>query len=99
MIGGGEETSSNFRAKHIAYYKEYVDLLVQQKQPEEAFHVFERLRARELLKILTTHMDLSKGEDGSLLAQQRSLAAEGMAHAADVCLVDFRQRFENVNRD
>jgi CHAT domain-containing protein/Tfp pilus assembly protein PilF len=76
VIGGGEETSSNFRAKHIAYYKEYVDLLVQQKQPEEAFHVFERLRARELLKILTTHMDLSKGEDSSLLAQQRSLAAD-----------------------
>ena len=76
VIGGGEETSSNFRAKHIAYYKEYIDLLIQQKQSEQAFHVFERLRARELLKILATHAGLSKGEGGSLLAQQRSLAAD-----------------------
>lgn len=76
VLGGGEEISSNFRAKHVNYYKEYIDLLVQQKQPEMAFQVFERLRARELLRILATHLDLSKGEGGALLAQQRSLASD-----------------------
>jgi CHAT domain-containing protein/Tfp pilus assembly protein PilF len=75
-LGGGEEISSNFRAKHIDYYKEYVDLLLQQKQPELAFQVFERLRARELLKILMNHIDFSKGEASPMLAQQRSLAAD-----------------------
>jgi CHAT domain-containing protein/Tfp pilus assembly protein PilF len=76
LLGGGQEVSSNFRAKHVDYYKEYIDLLIQQKQPDLAFQVLERLRARELLKILVTHLDFGKGEVSSLLAQRRSLAAD-----------------------
>lgn len=76
ILGGGEEISANFRAKHATYYKEYIDLLIQQKQPELAFHVLERLRARELLKVLAAHVDLGGSVSSPLFAQQRSLAAE-----------------------
>ena len=76
ILGGEEETSSNFRAKHVNDYKEFIDLLIQQKQPDLAFQVFERLRARELLTILAAHIDLSNGGGSSLIARQRSLAAD-----------------------
>lgn len=76
LLGGGEEISFNVRAMHAGYYKDYIDLLVQQKQSELAFHVLERLRARELLKILAAHTDIGKNASNPLFTQQRSLAAD-----------------------
>jgi CHAT domain-containing protein/Tfp pilus assembly protein PilF len=54
-FGGEENTRSTFRALHAANYQGYVDLLVRQKQPERAFQVLERSRARTLLEVLGSH--------------------------------------------
>jgi CHAT domain-containing protein/Tfp pilus assembly protein PilF len=55
QFGGGEETRSRYRALHASGYQDYVDLLVRQKQPERAFEVLERSRARTLLEVLGSH--------------------------------------------
>jgi len=76
-LGGSEDVRSGFRATHADYYKDYVDLLVLQKQPELAFQVLERSRARTLLETLAEgHVDIRKGVDASLLEQERSLQAD-----------------------
>src|SRR5579859_1062614 len=73
-LGGGEEIRSGFRAKYVAYYKDYIDLLLEQKRPETAFQVLERLRARSLLEMLTAvHADILKGVDPALVNKERSL--------------------------
>jgi CHAT domain-containing protein/Tfp pilus assembly protein PilF len=54
-FGGEENTRSTFRALHAANYQGYVDLLVRQKQPELAFQVLERSRAKTLLEVLGSH--------------------------------------------
>jgi CHAT domain-containing protein/tetratricopeptide (TPR) repeat protein len=73
-LGGGEDLRSEFRAKHENYYREYADLLIDQKQPERAFEVLERSRARTLLETLAAaHVDVRKGVDASLVEQERAL--------------------------
>jgi CHAT domain-containing protein len=63
-----------FTAKHAHYYSEYADLLLTQKQPELAFQVLERLRARTLLDMLTeAHVDIRQGADPMLLDRERAL--------------------------
>ena len=51
-LGSGEEIRSGFRAKHADSYRGYIDLLIQQKQPEQAFQMLERSRAQTLLEML-----------------------------------------------
>jgi CHAT domain-containing protein/Tfp pilus assembly protein PilF len=51
-LGGSQETLSGFGAQFVDYYRDYIDLLVGQHQPAEAFHVLERSRARTLLAML-----------------------------------------------
>jgi CHAT domain-containing protein/Tfp pilus assembly protein PilF len=76
-LGGSENVVRDFRAKHADYYSEYIDLLVQQKQPIQAFAVLERSRARVLLETLTTgHINIRNGVDPSLLSLEQSLLAE-----------------------
>jgi CHAT domain-containing protein/Tfp pilus assembly protein PilF len=76
-LGGGEEVRAGFRAKHATYYKDYIDLLVAQKQPELAFYVLERSRARTLLETLAqAHVDIHTGVDARLLEQERSLQSQ-----------------------
>jgi len=73
-LGGSEEVRSGFRAKHEDIYRQYIDVLVAQKQPERAFEVLERSRARVLLEVLeAAHLDIRRGADPSLLEQERSL--------------------------
>jgi len=73
-LGGSEDTRSGFRASHSDTYREYVDLLLAQKRPNQAFEVLERSRARILLEmLLAAHVDIHKGADPSLLQQERSL--------------------------
>lgn len=73
-IGGVHETRSGFRAKHLNYYLDYVDLLMLKHQPELAFHVLERSRARSLLEMLSeAHADIHAGVDPTLLQRARSL--------------------------
>jgi CHAT domain-containing protein/Tfp pilus assembly protein PilF len=76
-LGGTDDIRSGFRARHQGYYNDYVDLLITQNEPELAFEVLERSRARTLLETLATaHVDLRKGADPELLAKERSLRAD-----------------------
>jgi CHAT domain-containing protein/tetratricopeptide (TPR) repeat protein len=73
-LGGSEQVRAGFRANYAEYYTAYIDLLVSQKQPEQAFQVLERLRARTLLETLAAaQVDIRKGVDPSLLDQERAL--------------------------
>src|SRR5260370_31345032 len=67
-LGGTNEMRSGFRAKHAAYYKDYIDLLREQNQPETAFHVVERWRARTFVEMLAEgHVDVRTSIDPGLL--------------------------------
>jgi CHAT domain-containing protein/tetratricopeptide (TPR) repeat protein len=75
-LGGGEELRSNFRTRYATYYSDYLDLLVRQAKPEQAFQVLERSRAQTLLEVLAgAHIDIRNGVAPALLQQERSLAA------------------------
>jgi len=76
-LGGGEETRYKFRARHADYYRDYIDLLVRQKQPGLALQILERSRARTFLEMLAeAHIDVRKGVDPALIERQRSLEAD-----------------------
>jgi CHAT domain-containing protein/Tfp pilus assembly protein PilF len=51
-LGGSQETQSGFGAQFSGYYRDYIDFLIKQNQPTEAFHILERSRARTLLAML-----------------------------------------------
>ncbi len=73
-VGGGEETRMGFRTRHLDYYLDYVDLLMLNQQPELAFQVLERFRARSLLEMLNeAHADVHTGVNPGLLGQERAL--------------------------
>jgi len=73
-LGGADDDRSRFRAKYVQYYKDYSDLLIAEKQPEAAFQVLERSRARTLLETLAAaHVNIRQGVDASLLEQERRL--------------------------
>jgi CHAT domain-containing protein len=75
-LGGSSDIRAGFRAKHAEYYSAYSDLLLTRKQPELAFQVLERSRARMLLETLTeAHVDIRQGVDPSLLERERTLQA------------------------
>jgi len=76
-FGGSEDVRAGFRASHLSYYRDYIDLLMRQKQPEKALEVLERSRAQSLLEMLTAaHVDVRKGVDAALLERERSVAAD-----------------------
>ncbi|MGO8731187.1 MAG: CHAT domain-containing protein [Terriglobia bacterium] len=73
-LGGSSDIRADFRAKHADYYSAYSDLLLIQKQPELAFQVQERSRARTLLEMLAeAHLNIRQGADPSLLERERTL--------------------------
>jgi CHAT domain-containing protein/Tfp pilus assembly protein PilF len=73
-LGGTNESRANFRGKHTGYYRDYADVLVAQKQPELAFAVLERSRARALLEILAAaQADIRQGVNPVLVQRERSL--------------------------
>jgi CHAT domain-containing protein/Tfp pilus assembly protein PilF len=76
-LGGSEDIRAGFRAGHVSFYRDYVDLLMGQKQPEKALDVVERSRAQSLLEMLAAaHIDVRKGVDAALLERERSLAMD-----------------------
>jgi CHAT domain-containing protein/Tfp pilus assembly protein PilF len=76
-FGGGEEARSTFRAQRGGYYRDYVDLLMRQKQWDGALEIVERSRARAMLETLrAAHVDVRRGVDADLLERQRSLQAD-----------------------
>jgi len=77
QFGGEEATRSGFRARHLSYYQDYIELLMRQKQPELALQVVERSRAQTLLEMLgQAHIDFHHGVDTALIARERSLQAD-----------------------
>lgn len=73
-LGGSSDIRAGFRAKHADYYSAYADLLLTQNQPELAFQVLERSRARTLLETLAeAHVGIRQGADPSLLERERTL--------------------------
>lgn len=73
-LGGITKDRSLYRAKHVRYYAEYVDLLLQQGRQEVAFQVLEGSRARTLLEALSQdRIDIHQGADASLLDRERIL--------------------------
>lgn len=83
QLGGTEESRAGFRAHHSSYYKEYIDLLLEQNKTELAFTVLERSRARSLLELLSEgRVDIRKGVDPGLLDRERSLRAAISAKSA-----------------
>jgi CHAT domain-containing protein/Tfp pilus assembly protein PilF len=89
-LGGGEQTRLGFREKHLTYYQDYVDVLMQTRKPELAFHVVERCRARSLLEMLSeSHADVHAGVDPDLLREERSL--QGLIAAQSNWLVSSKR--------
>jgi CHAT domain-containing protein/Tfp pilus assembly protein PilF len=73
-VGAGEETQARYRAKHGDYYRQYVDLLIEEGQTVLAFQTLESSRARTLLEMLThAQIDIRQGVDPALLAREREL--------------------------
>jgi len=73
-LGGSDAVRSSFRAKRADYYKDYIDLLVQQGKPELAFEVLERFRARTLLEMLAAaRVDVHQGVEPGLLEREARL--------------------------
>jgi len=68
------EDRSHYRAYHTVYYKEYVDLLVQQGKIDLAFEAVESSRARTLFELLSqSQIDIHQGADSGLLNRERDL--------------------------
>ncbi len=73
-LGGNEDVRSAFRARHDSLYKDYIDLLIAQHQPQVAFQVLERFRARSLLETLASaRVDIRAGVNPALVEKERSL--------------------------
>jgi CHAT domain-containing protein/Tfp pilus assembly protein PilF len=73
-MGGTEEVRSAFRARHAAYYADYMELLLAQHKPELAFQVLERSRAQTFLEMLSeARLDIRRGAAPDLLERERSL--------------------------
>lgn len=74
-LGGSEESRVRARSRFTRIYKDYIRLLLDNEQPEAAFEVLERSRAKELSNMLAER-DLVFAEDISpeLELERRRLA-------------------------
>lgn len=81
--GGTDQTRARFRSEYEQYYKDYIAVLLDQNKWEDALQVFERLRARSLLEMLSrAQVTAANGVDPALLARKKQLQ-ESMAAASD----------------
>jgi CHAT domain-containing protein/Tfp pilus assembly protein PilF len=73
-LGGTSEIRADFRAQHADYYRDYIQLLVEQHQVEAAFQQLERFRARTLLETLgAARLNITSGADPAVLERERDL--------------------------
>lgn len=70
-LGGTEEIRSTFRAQYAAWYLDYEDALLAQKQPEQAYQVSERSRARSLIQMLAERDLVFAGDVPAVLQDAR----------------------------
>src|SRR4029077_8651664 len=76
-LGGSQTTRSDFRAQYTTFYRDYIEILVSRHEPDLAFHMLERSRARSLLEMLSTaHVDLHSGAAPELLEREHSLRSD-----------------------
>jgi CHAT domain-containing protein/Tfp pilus assembly protein PilF len=67
-------TRSLFRAKHDEYYRDYIDLLVEQTRTEEALETLERSHAHTLFEMLShSQIEIRRDTDPILLTRERQL--------------------------
>ncbi|MEO1742670.1 MAG: CHAT domain-containing tetratricopeptide repeat protein, partial [Cyanobacteria bacterium J06629_9] len=72
-----ENLQTSYFASVQDYYQFKIDLLMQMGNPEAAFEASEGRRARRLVELLSeAKVDIRKGIDASLLAQEQSLQTE-----------------------
>jgi CHAT domain-containing protein/Tfp pilus assembly protein PilF len=92
-LGGGGDARGRFFADHASYYRDMLDLLMEQGRAVDAFHVLERYRARGLLTLLAERdlvfaadvpPALDRERRMANLDYDRALAALAGANGADV---------------
>jgi len=73
-LGGAENIRTGFRAAHSNYYRDYIEILLNQGKTEFAFEISERSRSRTLLETLNeARIDLRHGVEPSLIERERNL--------------------------
>jgi CHAT domain-containing protein/tetratricopeptide (TPR) repeat protein len=104
-LGGTDEVRSRFAALYAPYYHETIDLLMELRRPEQAFHVLERYRARAFLALLAER-DLVFTADvpEALDRERRAVRAEhdrafaALASATGPAVEEARRSLEAVRR-
>lgn len=69
-LGGSEDVKGGFRAQHGRFYQDALENLLQQDDPQQAFAVLERFRARSFLELLAQR-DLTPTAAVPLKLQQK----------------------------
>jgi len=90
-LGGTAEQLVAFRAMYLPIYRDLIDLLLDEDQPEEAFGILERARARALLAMLAERDIVARDMPPELERERRianadhdrTMAALGRLTAAD----------------
>ena len=80
-LGGSQETRTGWAATYAEYFRNYIDLLVTEGRPEEAFDALERSHARGLLAMLAER-DLVLRSDIPEKLERRRLAVHVRHDAA-----------------
>ena len=75
-LGGSDQDKTRFQGQKASYYRSYIDFLISQKEPEQAFAILERARARVLHQMISERdLVLSGPEIPSELEKKRKRAA------------------------
>ena len=70
-LGGSHRLQAGFRSGFVWYYRDAIDLLLELGQPEEAFHILERSRARSFLALLAERETVFSADIPAELDQAR----------------------------
>lgn len=70
-LGGSYTQKALFRSRYNAYYRQTIELLLELGQPEQAFTILERWRARSFLALLSERGLALPGESDPILKQER----------------------------
>ncbi len=81
-LGGSRDVQASFRAERAAYYRDTIDLSLELRQPEEAFYILERSRARSFLAQLAER-DLVFSDVPEDLERQRRRVAHSYDQTQD----------------
>lgn len=82
-LGGSDETRSGFGARHAGVYHQAIDLLVETGHSEEAFHLLERYRARELLTLMAARNLVFSADIPARLEEARRTANQRYEEALE----------------